>query len=601
MPGDVPSRFTVDFRGQDLGVYRVERELANGGMGAVYLATDTTLGRKVVVKVPHVRFLAEPEFRTRFAREIAELVRLEHPHVVRILARGVHDEVPYFVLQHLAGGSLEDRLERGPQTPEAVLAWLPAMARTLDFVHQRGVVHRDVKPANVLFDEEGHVYLSDFGVVKALEARESHVTLTGTGIGSPRYMAPEQGLGRPVDGRADQYALASTVYEALSGKPPFESPSPLEVMIQKENAPPPPLAERVPNLPRAAAGAVMRGLARDPDARFGTCAELAEAFAAGLRPAVAQPSRRGARAPGVWALALAALVAVLTGVGALAGWFRGGPAAPVAIDDDVVLRAEGDAPRRALRYRPAAGAEVPLVLTLVSAGQRRGPEPRALRATLVVSGRLAALERRADAAWRVRWTYDDVRVEREGPDVPDDGAALAALRGKGVEGTVTDRGLANLDLAALPEAAALERTVRENLRMLSGHLAVPLPEAPVGIGARWVATSSVQRFGIEIAQGTTYQLASLDERGAVVRVSVAEVAHPEQPVRFGAEPGAPEMRIERRSFEGRGDAALGFDRLAPTRHAMTFRLSVAATGTADTGAPVTHGVDMDIDFALESR
>ena len=157
---DVPSRFHVSFEGKTLlGIYHVEKKLAEGGMGSVWLAQDTNLGRRVVVKVPHARFLGEPGFRSRFRREVSELVRLEHPHVVRILAQGEQDEVPYFVLQYLGGGSLEDRIGRGAQSPEDALAWLEPISATLDFVHARGVVHRDVKPANILFDEQGHVFL----------------------------------------------------------------------------------------------------------------------------------------------------------------------------------------------------------------------------------------------------------------------------------------------------------------------------------------------------------------------------------------------------------------------------------------------------------
>src|SRR5262245_13054499 len=188
---DVPSRFHVDLAGRTLlGTYRVERKLADGGMGSVWLAEDLRLGMRVVVKVPHARFLGEPGFRSRFKREISELVRLEHPQVVRILARGEEDEVPFFVLQYLGGGSLEDRLTSGPQDPEAILEWLQPIARTLDYVHGRGVVHRDVKPANILFDEAGHVFLSDFGVVKALGSQDGgERTEAGTGVGSPIYMA----------------------------------------------------------------------------------------------------------------------------------------------------------------------------------------------------------------------------------------------------------------------------------------------------------------------------------------------------------------------------------------------------------------------------
>jgi serine/threonine-protein kinase len=224
-PDDVPSRFAVDFTGATLlGIYRVENKIADGGMGSVWLGEDTNLGREVVVKVPHVRFLGESGFRARFTREITELVRLEHPNIVRILAQGTHEEIPFFVLQYLGGGSLEDRLAdagQGPRGTDAVAPWLRTIAATLDFVHGRGVVHRDVKPENILFDEEGHVFLSDFGVVKALD-EDLNVTEAGTGVGSPKYMAPEQGLGRPVEGAADQYGLATAVYEAITGRLPFE-------------------------------------------------------------------------------------------------------------------------------------------------------------------------------------------------------------------------------------------------------------------------------------------------------------------------------------------------------------------------------------------
>ncbi|MHC4471898.1 MAG: serine/threonine protein kinase, partial [Planctomycetota bacterium] len=242
---DVPSRFAVDFTGATLlGIYRVERKIADGGMGSVWLGEDTNLGRKVVVKVPHVRFLGESGFRARFTREITELVRLEHPNIVRILAQGTHEEIPFFVLQYLGGGSLENQLEAvgdGPRGTDTVVPWLRTIAATLDFVHGRGVVHRDVKPENILFDEEGHVFLSDFGVVKALD-EDLNVTEAGTGVGSPKYMAPEQGLGRPVEGAADQYGLATAVYEAIAGRLPFEGGSALEILLNKQKERPTHLA-----------------------------------------------------------------------------------------------------------------------------------------------------------------------------------------------------------------------------------------------------------------------------------------------------------------------------------------------------------------------
>src|SRR5262245_19522456 len=255
--GDVPARFQVDLEGRVLGgTFHVLKKLAEGGMGSVYLARDETLGREVVVKVPHARFLGERGFRARFHREVSELVRLEHLHVVRILAKGEIDDVPYFVLAYLRGGSLEDRLRAGPLSAEATWTWLPTVARTLDFVHSRGVVHRDVKPGNILFDEQDHVFLSDFGVVKALADRDSDLTGVGAGIGSPLYMAPEQGLGKEVGGAADQYALASTVYECLAGEPPFGRGSAVEVLVRKDRERPPPLRDRARDVPEACAAAV---------------------------------------------------------------------------------------------------------------------------------------------------------------------------------------------------------------------------------------------------------------------------------------------------------------------------------------------------------
>jgi serine/threonine-protein kinase len=147
-------------------------------MGAVYHAHDEGLdGKRVVVKVPRTRFLAEPGFRQRFHGERKDLRALEHPHVARFLAKGEEDGTPLLVLAHLAGRSLRDRLGRTLlQEPDEVLQWLPDVARTLDCIHGRGVIHRDVKPANVLFDEYGHVYVSDFGIPKALGASDRHAS-----------------------------------------------------------------------------------------------------------------------------------------------------------------------------------------------------------------------------------------------------------------------------------------------------------------------------------------------------------------------------------------------------------------------------------------
>ena len=291
-----------------LSHYVVGTPLSEGGMGLVYMAKDTDLGVDVVVKVPHRRLLGEPGFRDRFEREIQGLIGLQHPHVVRILARGEHAGIPFFVLQFLAGGSLARRLKDAPQGPGDAARWLPTIAAALDFVHARGIVHRDVKPSNILFDEFDHVYLSDFGIAKTLSVQQSQLTSTGLAIGSPYYMAPEQGMGRDVAGPADQYALAATLYEALSGRPPFDSGTPMEILLKKEMQAPQRLDQVAKNVHPLAAAVVMRGLSQDPRHRFPTCSAFASAFVSashdGAPEAVSiaphpPPAASGAPAPGL--------------------------------------------------------------------------------------------------------------------------------------------------------------------------------------------------------------------------------------------------------------------------------------------------------------
>jgi hypothetical protein len=267
------------------GRYVVESELGSGGMGTVYLGTQRNMGRRVVVKVPHPHFLHEPGFRERFEKEIRALTVLEHPHVVKVLDAGRVGELPYAVLQWLGGGNLKDRVAAagGRLAPTEVAEWLPAVAQALDFVHRQRVVHRDVKPANILFDSEGHVFLADFGIAKALASTESTLTPAGYAPGSPAYMAPEQALGAELSGAADQYALATVVYEVLGGRAPHEGTTPIAVLVKKQSEDPPALRTLAPNVSSASAAAVMRALSRDPAKRFPTCAAFAAAFADGLR------------------------------------------------------------------------------------------------------------------------------------------------------------------------------------------------------------------------------------------------------------------------------------------------------------------------------
>jgi formylglycine-generating enzyme required for sulfatase activity len=250
-------------------------------MGSVFLATDEKMNRTVVLKVPDSQLLQREGFRQRFELETRSLIELSHPHIVKVLDGGTVEGLPYIVLQYLSGGSLEERIEErgGRVGVEDILAWLPDVARTLDFIHGLGVVHRDVKPANILFDEHGHVFLADFGIVKALEGEDPGLTRTGTAPGTPTYMSPEAAMEQPLDGRSDQYALGGVVYRAIAGKLAIEGTTPYEIMVKKHTEDPVSLATAAPEVGEELSRVVMKALSREPGARFPTCVAFAEAFA----------------------------------------------------------------------------------------------------------------------------------------------------------------------------------------------------------------------------------------------------------------------------------------------------------------------------------
>jgi tetratricopeptide (TPR) repeat protein len=289
------------------GRYRVAAKLGEGGMGCVFKAHDANLDCDVVVKVPRPSMLDDPEFAGRFAREIHSLVRLVHPHIVRITDVGQEDGVPFAVMQYLPGGSLHDRQHRpgdrlATLPPAALAGWLEPVAEALDYIHQQGYVHRDIKPANILFDGQGNAYVSDFGVAKAVGGRtlSRSQSLTGTGmvLGTPEYMAPEMLLGEDYGGGVDQYALAVTVYELLSGRVPFQGHTPGAILLQQTSGQAAALHRLVPAVPRDLSAAVARALAREPKERFATCLAFAQAALHGLSAAAENRGASGRMAAG---------------------------------------------------------------------------------------------------------------------------------------------------------------------------------------------------------------------------------------------------------------------------------------------------------------
>jgi serine/threonine protein kinase len=320
------------------GRYRVLSLLGEGGMGATYLASDERqFQRRVALKVPHVEYLLIPDFRKRFDQEIRQLCEPDHPHIVKLFDSGEADGAPYAVMQYLPGGSLRDRLTASGGTLDVadVARWLPEVAEALDSLHSRqevSVLHRDVKPENILFDAEGHAYLIDFSIAKVL-FDPTFVTRTGHLPGTPPYMAPEAVAGKPLSPAYDQYALATVVFEALSGRLPYDpGADPLAALVQKVTVAPLPLRQVAPEIPAGVAEAVMKALSADPAHRFATCRDFAHGFARGLvplsfastlvldKPREPLPTTPVRRPTG--AVSVAVAVGVVVAVGTAISWSR---------------------------------------------------------------------------------------------------------------------------------------------------------------------------------------------------------------------------------------------------------------------------------------
>ena len=278
------------------GEYRIERLLGKGGMGQVFLAHDLALEREVAIKVLPPDVSQDDQVVRRFQQEAKTAAKLDHPNIIPIYRVESEGGLNYFVMKYISGTSLEDLLDKKEPLPVPEIQrilWEAACA--LGHAHQRGVVHRDVKPANIMFDHDGRVMLTDFGISKALQAATG-LTATGMIIGTPHYMAPEQGKGAPVDGRADQYSLGVVGYRMITAELPFSGDS-VHTIIYKHIYEEPPLASaKRPGIPGSLTVAVSRALAKEPDQRFPTMEDFATAVWP-EQPVAAPAKSRGAARP----------------------------------------------------------------------------------------------------------------------------------------------------------------------------------------------------------------------------------------------------------------------------------------------------------------
>jgi hypothetical protein len=263
---------------QKIGRYEIRAELGRGGMATVYRAYDPNFERDVAIKILPDVFLHDPQFRVRFEREAKTIALLEHPAIVPVYDFGESENQPYIVMRYMSGGTLGDRLKQGSLSLDETARLINRLAPALDAAHARGIIHRDIKPGNILFDQYGNAFLSDFGIAHL--GAEGVTTMTGSSaLGTPGYMSPEQIQGdRKVDGRSDIYALGVLVFQMLTGQMPYTGDTAAKVMMMHVLQPVPQILETRPDLPIGCDTIITRAMAKNPDDRFSTAGEMAEAL-----------------------------------------------------------------------------------------------------------------------------------------------------------------------------------------------------------------------------------------------------------------------------------------------------------------------------------
>jgi uncharacterized RDD family membrane protein YckC len=301
--------------GARLKHFQLERLLGRGGMGAVYLARDVSLDRPVALKVLAPEVGVDDDVVTRFVREARAQARLRHPNVTQIYYIGEDRGLHFFAMEYVDGTSIAGRCDRGEKVPwQEALEIAIGAAEGLAAASAEGFVHRDVKPSNLLVDERGHVKIADFGLVKSLRG-DAELTQAGLIVGSPLYMAPEQGRAEEVDHRSDIYALGCTLYHLITGQPPFSSESPVAILSMHVTDRATRVRSLVPEVPETVERLIARMMAKEPSQRFPSYEELLAALRA-ARPGAREHSgfwKRGA--------ALGIDVALLSTLSLLLGWW----------------------------------------------------------------------------------------------------------------------------------------------------------------------------------------------------------------------------------------------------------------------------------------
>ncbi len=275
-----------DYVGRELGGYRITEPVSKGNMAEVYKALQASVDRVVAIKIISPLLAEDPEFVARFRQEARIIAALEHPHILPVIDFGEEQGTLYLVTRYLNGGTLHDLIRKGgPLAPEAALRYLADIADAIDYAHSQGVVHRDIKPKNVLLDTQSNPFVADFGLAKLVTT--STLTRTGLGmIGTPHYMSPEQCSGQPAEKRSDIYSLGIMLYEMLTGEVPYNADSVVQVVMMQIHEPVPNLAKRRPELAGMLDPVLTRALAKKPAERYATGRDFAAALARAIGQSV---------------------------------------------------------------------------------------------------------------------------------------------------------------------------------------------------------------------------------------------------------------------------------------------------------------------------
>lgn len=264
--------------GKTIGNYQIIAEIGRGGMGTVYRAHQPSLNRPVAIKILSPALEQDAEFFKRFKQEALATAELEHPNIIRVYDTGEDQGLHYIVMEYIRGGNLFTRMKThsAPLPAAEAVSIASQVAMALDFAHRHEIVHRDVKPSNILLDPEGRAVLTDLGIARALE--KTRLTRTGITMGTPEYMSPEQAAGKPLDGRADLYALGVVLYEMLTGRIPFQADTPLALLYKHIHEAPTDPRKLNPAIPKKLSAVVQKSLAKVPEKRFATGQQMADAL-----------------------------------------------------------------------------------------------------------------------------------------------------------------------------------------------------------------------------------------------------------------------------------------------------------------------------------